>query len=48
MLIDGKGFFNMPIKNEEETCEQIIKIGRNKDLTTGNLLDYHYFQSITN
>ena len=33
----------MPIKNEEETYEQIVGIGRNNDYTTGNLLDYEYF-----
>ena len=33
----------MPIKNEEETYEQIIEMGRNNDYTTGNLLDYEYF-----
>ena len=33
----------MPIKNEEETYEQIIGIGRNNDCATGNLLDYEYF-----
>ena len=33
----------MPIKNREETYEQIIGIGRNNDYTTGNLLDYEYF-----
>ena len=43
MLIDGKSFFDMPIKNEEETYEQIIEMGRNNDYTTGNLLDYEYF-----
>ena len=43
VLIDGKSFFDMPIKNEEETYEQIIKMGRNNDYTTGNLLDYEYF-----
>ena len=41
--IDGKRFFDMPIKNEEETFEQIIEMGRNNDYTTGNLLDYEYF-----
>ena len=40
VLIDGKSFFDMPIKNEEETYEQIIEMGRNNDYTTGNLLDY--------
>ena len=43
MLIDGKSFFDMPIKNGEETYEQIIEMGRNNDYTTGNLLDYEYF-----
>ena len=43
VLIDGKSFFDMPIKNEEETYEQIIEMGRNNDYTTGNLLDYEYF-----
>ena len=37
MFIDGKIFFDMAIKNSEETCEQIIKMGRNNDYTTGNL-----------
>ena len=43
MLIDGKSFFDIPIKNGEETYEQIIEMGRNNDYTTGNLLDYEYF-----
>ena len=43
VLIDGKCFFDMPIKNDEETYEQIIEMGRNSDYTTGNLLDYEYF-----
>ena len=33
----------MPIKNEEETYEQIIEMGKKNDYTTGNLLDYEYF-----
>ena len=33
----------MPIKNEEETYEQIIEMVRNNDYTIGNLLDYKYF-----
>ena len=40
MLINGKSLFEMPIKNEEETYEQIIEMGRNNNYTTGNLLDY--------
>ena len=43
VLIDGKSFFDMPIKNGEETYQQIIEMGRNNDCTTGNLLDYEYF-----
>ena len=42
MLIDGKSFFDMPIKNDEETYEQIIQMGRNNDYTTDNLLDYDF------
>ena len=43
VLIDEKSFFDIPIKNEEETYQQIIEMGRNNDYTTGNLLDYEYF-----
>ena len=43
VLIDGKGLFDMPIKNGKKTYEQIIEMGGNKDYTTGNLLDYEYF-----
>ena len=43
MLIDGKSFFDIPIKNGEETYEQIIEMGRNNDCTARNLLDYEYF-----
>ena len=41
MLIDGKRFLT-PINNEE-TCKQIIEIGRKIDYTTDNLLNYEYF-----
>ena len=43
VLIDGKSFFDLPIKNDEETYEQIIEMEKNNDYTTGNLLDYEYF-----
>ena len=43
VLIDGKSFFDMQIKNGEETYEQIIEMKRSNDYTTGNLLDYEYF-----
>ena len=38
-LIDGKCFFNLPVKNEE-AWEKIIEISRNNDCITGNLLDF--------
>ena len=41
--IDGKSFFDMPIKTDEETYEQIIEMEKNNDYTAGNLLDYEYF-----
>ena len=43
VLINGKSFFDMPMKNGEETYEHIIEMERNNDNTTGNLLDYEYF-----
>ena len=43
VLIDGKHFFETPIKSDEETYKQIIEMGRNNDYTKGNLLDYKYF-----
>ena len=43
VLIDGKRFFDVLIKNKEQTYEKIIEMGTNNDYTTGNLLDYEYF-----
>ena len=43
MLINGKSFFDMPIKDDKETYEEIIEIRRNNDKMTGNLLGYEYF-----
>ena len=40
LLVDGKSFFDIPIKIDEETYEQITEMGRNNDYTTGNFLDY--------
>ena len=40
LLMDGKSFFDIPTKDDEETYEQIIEMGRNNDYTTGNFLDY--------
>ena len=44
VLIDGKGFFDLPVKNEEEAYEKIMDMSNNNDCTTGNLLDYAYFK----
>ena len=43
MLIDGKLFFEIPVKNKEAVYEAILEISKNNDYTTGNLLDYEYF-----
>ena len=43
VLVDGKGFFDVPVKNKEEAYEIIMSISENNDYTTGNLLDYEYF-----
>ena len=37
VLIDGKSFFNLPVKDEEEAYEKVIEKSRNNDYTTGNL-----------
>ena len=44
ILIDGKRFFDMPVKNEEEAYENIVDMSNNNDYTTGNLLDFAYFK----
>ena len=44
VLIDGKSFFNLPVKDEEEAYEEIISVNRNNDHTTGNLLNFAYFK----
>ena len=43
VLIDGKSFFDVPIKNKGERYETIIEMSKNSYNTTGNLLDYEYF-----
>ena len=46
-MIDGKNFFDQPIKNDKITYENIRKIatGQGDDYTTGCLLDYIYFKN---
>ena len=43
-MIDGKSFFELPVKNEEEAYEKIIKMSKDNDYTSGNLLDFAYFR----
>ena len=40
VLIDGKRFFDAPVKNKEETYEKAMSISKNNDYKTGNLLEY--------
>ena len=44
VLIDGKIFFELLVKNEEEAYEKIIEISSNNYYTTGNVLDFSYFK----
>ena len=44
VLTDGKPFFEIPVKNEEEAYEAIIEMSKNNDYTAGNLLNYEYFK----
>ena len=48
VLIDGKSFFDLPVKNEEEAYEKILDMSNSNDYTTGNLLDFVYFKKIYN
>ena len=44
VLIDGKSFFDLPVKNEEEAYKKIIYMSNNNDFTIGNLLYFAYFK----
>ena len=46
VMIDGKNFFDQPVKNDKVTYENIRKIatGQGDDYTTGCLLDYTCFE----
>ena len=48
VLIDGESFFDLPVKNEEEAYEEMIKMSNNHNYKTGNLLDFGYFKKTTN
>ena len=43
VLINGKSFFDLPVKNEEEVYEKFIDMSNN-NYTTGNLLDFNYYK----
>ena len=45
VLIDGKSFFDLPVKNDEEAYEKIIDLSNNSDYTIGNLLHYSYYKN---
>ena len=42
VLIDGKSFYDLPIKNEEESYNKIIGMSNND--YSGNLLDFAYYK----
>ena len=42
-LITGKIFFDVPVKNKEETYEKSFEMSKNNDYITSNLLYYEYF-----
>ena len=45
-MVDGRNFFDHPVKNDLRTYDNIQKIatGQGDDYTTGCLLDYNYFR----
>ena len=46
VVIDGRNFFDQPIKNDFKTYDNVRKIaaGHRDDYTTGCLLDYNHFK----
>ena len=44
VLINRKPFFEIPVKNMEETYEKIIDLGNDDYYITGSLLNYQYFK----
>ena len=47
-MIDGKNFFDQPVKSSMRTYDSIRKFatGQGDDYTTGCLLDYDYFNKL--
>ena len=48
VIIDGEPFYEMPIKNKEETYKPIIKLIGNDLLRTGNKFNFEYFVKTIN
>ena len=44
VLIDGKPFLEIPVKNKEEAHQEIVEMSKNNDYITGSLLNYEYFK----
>ena len=44
-LINNKPLFDQPVKNKQEAFEKFIEISRNKNYTTGKLLDCLHHQN---
>ena len=44
VLIDGKSFFDLPVKNEEEAYQKVMSDDRNNDYATVNLLNFANFK----
>ena len=43
VLIDGKSFFDLVVKNKWKAYDKIIEMSNNNDYPTSNLLDFGYF-----
>ena len=44
VLIDGKSFSDLSVKNEEEAYEKIAEMSNNNDYATGNFFRFCLFQ----
>ena len=45
VLVDGKTFFDVPVKNKKEAFRKISEISKNNNYTTGNLLNNEYLST---
>ena len=46
VLNNNKPFFDQLIKNKQEANEKPVEMSRTNDYTTGNILDYLYYQNL--